>query len=230
MQSIANDVWIVRKPNETKMFGDLSACATIFRYAPGQVMIISPVRFSETEKQAINDLGNVSWLISPNPLHHMFLREAQEAFKTARLAGPQETAVKREDLKFDLLIEGHGPFPWTSSTLTFRASARRPLYEEFLFYHKPSHTLVVTDLLFNLETPAEGMQKFFRKLNSIDQGLAMSRLSQVTFNDRKALKNIFLQVLDMKLDNLIVAHGEPIIGNADTRIRKALDWLLNKAQ
>lgn len=230
MQSIANDVWIIRKSNEIKIFGDMGVCATLIQYAPGQIMILSPTRFSESDKTQIRELGNISWLVSPNPFHHLFLRPAQEAFPTARLAGPVETARKRENLKFDLLFEGHGPWPWTSSTLTFRLTARRPLHEEFVFFHTPSKTLVVTDLLFNLQSEATGVQHFFRKLNNVDRGLAMSRLSQLTFNDRKALKNTLLQILDLKPANLIVAHGEPVIGDAEAQLRESLSWLLDHPQ
>ena len=80
MQRVGKDLWTVRKDFRLPGLGNIGGCATVAQCGPGELAIISPVNFSPTDLQAIRACGEVRFLISPNPLHHLYLPAAKIEF------------------------------------------------------------------------------------------------------------------------------------------------------
>jgi hypothetical protein len=222
MQLIGENLWIVRKEFRVPGFGNLGGCATIMAYEPGKLMIVSPVRFEDAEFKEIGKLGEVRYLVSPNPVHHIYLPRAKRAFPKALVAGPPRSALKQEDLDFDVILTEETKFPWAAGVDTFRIQARAPLDEEYAFFHRESKTLVVTDFVFNIQNPGNWMNQMFLKLNGADRRLGMTRLGKLMFKPASVHANVD-KMLALKPENLVMCHGEPVIGGAVSRLKKSFE-------
>lgn len=221
MQRIGDGIWIVRNEFSVPAFGNIGGCATIIAYEPDSLMIVSPAKFTETELEEIRKLGDVRWLVSPNPIHHLYLPRAHRAFPDARLAGPERTALKQADLKFDLILTASAKMPWANGVDTIRFLARSPMDEEYVFFHHTTRTLVVCDLLFNLPPATTTWNKMWRKINRVGDGLAMSNVSRLLF-DQNCVRLHAPEIDKLNPENLIMCHGEPILGQARDKISRAL--------
>jgi hypothetical protein len=109
-------------------------------------------------------LGEVSYLISPNKLHHLFLAEWLEAYPSAKSYAAPGLKEKRPDLRFDGDLREAAEPAWGNeiAQTLFRGSLAM---EEALFFHKASHTLLLTDLIENFDpsTLAESFSWLMRE-------------------------------------------------------------------
>jgi hypothetical protein len=97
-----------------------------------------------------------------------------------------------------------------------------PSYNEVVFLHHASKSLIVTDMCFNIRKPEGlGAKIIFGLFGTYDR-FAVSRLFKMMIKDKAALKKSIDEVLSCDFDNIIVSHGENIIGGANEKLRAAL--------
>jgi hypothetical protein len=86
--------------------------SVIARLESGQLWIWSPVKLTEDLRAEVDRLGSVGHLVSPNKLHHLYLREWKAAYPEASLWGPQSTIIKCTDLTFREALTDSPPPEW----------------------------------------------------------------------------------------------------------------------
>ena len=98
-----------------------------------------------------------------------------------------------------------------------------PKIREFAFFHHPSRTLILADLMFNLSPEAgRWTQWFLRASGGIHEFPGMSRLFRFLIKDRAAFASSIQQIADLDIDRIIVAHGDPIVRNAKATFLRTL--------
>jgi hypothetical protein len=224
MQQLGNDIWVVRKEFRAALFGNIGGCSTIIRYASNDLMIISPVRFSDQDVTDIQRLGKVRYLLAPNALHHLYIKTAQAQFPDSKIGGPIEVESKRADIDFDVVLNEESMLTWEPTVSLIRIKATKPLYGEMVFFHHPSRTLVVTDLMFNVQHPGSWFNQLAMKLNGADRKFTMSRLGKLAY-EKTSLREALLKIYSLTPENVIVAHGEPVLGEATPKIKESFSWL-----
>ena len=106
-----------------------------------------------------------------------------------------------------------------------------PWVNEVAFLHRPSKTLVVTDLVFNVHG-ARGLSPLVFRMVGAWKKLAQSRLFRSQVKDREAFAAAGRQILDWDFDAVLMAHGEPVTGvdangrDPKQRLRAALSWMV----
>jgi hypothetical protein len=89
-----------------------------------------------------------------------------------------------------------------------------PKFNEVVFYFKPQKTLIVTDLVFNLQKPLPFLHSLpFRTMGTYRK-TNVSRLLKFLTKDRSGVSHSLKQVLQLDFNRLIMAHGEVISENA----------------
>ena len=148
LQAIGEGIWIADCPT-VRFYGmPFPTRMTVVRLADGSLFIHSPERLDDNLRRAVDDRGPVRHLISPNKLHHLFLDRWLQAYPQAVCYAAPGLSAKRSDLRFDIQLDDRVPAAWagTIDQLLFRGS---PVMEEVVFFHRPSATLIVTDLIEN---------------------------------------------------------------------------------
>lgn len=86
-------------------------------------------------------------------------------------------------------------------------------FDESLFFHRPSRTLIVADLLMNAKAPKTaplGTQLGY-KVFGLDGSLAVFPLLRwVGFTSRRSMRASARIVLEWRPESLVVGHGMPI--------------------
>ena len=120
--------------------------SVIVRLQNGDLWVWSPVKLAPGLTAEVDRLGPVRHLVSPNKLHHLYLKQWKAAYPEAQLWGPQSTIKKRPDLTFREALQDSPPQEWCPDIdqAWFRGSFAM---DEIVFCHRPSATAIVADLI-----------------------------------------------------------------------------------
>jgi hypothetical protein len=220
----SEDVWFAEAP--LRFFGmPLGTRMTLVRLADGDLLLHSPVALDPGLLREIASEGPVRHVVSPNKLHHLYLGSAREAFPDARLYAPPGLAAKRPELRFDAeLADPRVRFAGLPHTLV-RGSR---WMEEVVFFHPPSRTLLVGDLVehFGPESPA-----WMRLLMRLVRMYGRPRMPpdwQLSFRDRAATRASFERILEWDFDRILLAHGRPVERGAREPFVREYAWALRE--
>ena len=83
----------------------------------------------------------------------------------------------------------------------------------------------MTDLMFNFHSFNNWLVAMIARINGGYKKLGMTRLGKRYFNRPESLKSAADQVVIWKPENLVVAHGDIIVGNAWPAIESAMAWM-----
>lgn len=118
----------------------------LIQLGDGGLFAWSPVALTDTMRAEVEALGPVRFIVAPNSLHHLFVPQWQAAFPSARTIAAPGLAARRKDLTFDGTLEDTPDAGWANEIdqVIVRGNA---ITTEVVFFHKPSGTVLITDLL-----------------------------------------------------------------------------------
>ena len=197
----------------------LPIAATAIRLPDGGVWLHSPIDFSDEDVAAIEALGPVKFIVAPSGLHHLFARAAAARWPAATVVASPAVATKQPGLAFLPLSATERPWGDAIAALPIDGM---PDVQEWAFYHEPSRTLLVVDLLFHLlHTHGLGSYLTYTLVGTRGR-LASSRLFRYFIKDAAAHWASVDQVLAWPFDRLLPCHGEPIDSGAHPLVIEAL--------
>jgi hypothetical protein len=203
--------------------------SVIARLEGGQLWIWSPVKLTKDLRAEVDRLGSVGHLVSPNKLHHLYLREWKTAYPEASLWGPQSTINKCTDLTFREALTDRPPPEWRPNIdqAWFRGSFAM---DEIVFFHRPSATAIVADLIqtFSDSFLREhwGWWRFLARLDGLTEDQACAPLEwRLSFINRAPARRARDKALSWNCQRVIVAHGEMPREDGNAFLAKSFRWL-----
>lgn len=198
----------------------------VARLADGSAWIWSPIALTPALAAAVEAIGPVRHLVSPNKIHHLFLQEWAARWPAARLYAPPGLAARRRDLRFHAEL-GDEPDPaWTGAIdqVVFRGSLAM---EEVVFFHRPSRTAIIGDLV-QRHDPAEisGWRGLLMRLDGlVGEAGSAPREWRLTFLRRQGARRARERVLGWNPQGLLIAHGRCEREGAAPVLEHALSWI-----
>ena len=226
LQNIAPDIWLRKGP--------VIKAAAGFHY-PTQMVVIrlpgiglwvwSPIALSDDVKQALAPLGPVAHLIAPNTLHHMAMQDWQSAYPEAACHGARGLARKRPDVAWNSMLGPQAHTGWQEVIDQVHLPNR--IAPETVFFHRPSRTALVTDIIQHLP---KGFYSGWRgSIARLDLMTApqpeVPRKFRLALGRRDATRQAVRDILDWRAENLIFAHGPPVLGSGHEALTHAFRWL-----
>lgn len=190
----------------------------------GKLALVSPVPIDDARAAAIAELGSVELLIAPNLLHHLYLEAAIRRYPAARVLGPSRLRDKRPRLRIHAALDHVVP-PELAAAVDVVPIAGAPGLDELAFFHRATRTLVVTDLVFNVQRPRGLLAHSLLFLGGTHGRLASSRALRVLVKDRTAARASVERLLALPFETLVMAHGDIVERDARARLEQALGWL-----
>jgi hypothetical protein len=166
IERLHDSIWTLRRPFRY-LGAEIGGRMTILKLRDGGLFVHSPVQLDASSKAEIDAIGPVRFIVAPNRFHHLYAGELARDFPRAKLHGAPGLDAKRKDLKFAAILDDIAPKEWADEIdqVVFRAFS--PL-NEVIFFHRPSRTVIFTDLLFNI---TKSDSSFTRLLLKLDGGL-----------------------------------------------------------
>jgi hypothetical protein len=223
LREITKNVWVAE--GEARFWGaGLETRMTVLRLRDGGLFVHSPICLTPELKAALESVGPVRFVVAPNKYHHLFVGDYPAAFPDARLYAAPGLDRKRPDLTFHETLTDRAPAEWAEEIdpLVFWAL---PIFNEVVFLHRPSRTLVTTDLVFNFREIESRLLRLAMRLNGAYGRFGPSRLVRLLTRDRASARESIQQILDWEFDRVVMAHGEIVETEGRKALRGAFAWL-----
>lgn len=200
---------------------------TVVQLSDGNLVLHSPIPIDDPLARSLAELGQVKHLIAPNAFHHMHLAQVRERYPEATLYGPRALSAKRTDLSFSDLTTGAAS-AW-SAELQPLLHAGAPKFDEVVFLHSPSHTLLVTDYFFNIQECRGWLTPWVLRTSGAYKKFAQSRWYRWIVKDKGLARESAERMLAWPFERIVPAHGEVVSERAHEQAEQALAWLIGAA-
>lgn len=175
------------------------------------VILISPIKFSSDQLQQIVELGEVIAIVSPSLIHSMFMKKACKRFPNAQVWVPPGMHEKFPEMKIDKVF-GQDTWPYQDQ-IEIEVIQGVKKVTEVAFYLKELKTIVVCDLVFNLQHPHGVGARIFPRFLGTYKKFAISRLWNIFMKDRQLFGQSLQNIFKWDFDQVIMAHGEVLTSN-----------------
>jgi hypothetical protein len=192
----------------------------------GSAWVWSPVSLTDDLARAIDAIGPVRHIVSPNKLHHLALRQWSVRWPEARVYAPPGLARKTPDLRFDAELGDVADPAWSADIdqVVFRGSFAMA---EVTFFHRASSTAIFGDLIQRFpESYVTGWKRTLLRWGGLlgDRGGTPPDWRS-TFLRRSQARAARQRVLDWNPTRLLIAHGTCAQAGARAIIADALRWM-----
>ncbi len=230
MQTFGQNIWTV-DGDDVRMFGVLpfTTRMTVVRLESGGVWLHSPVHPTPERRRAIDQLGPIEHLIAPNKIHSLGIKPWKSLCPSARVWASPAFKQRHPDIDVDIALANDVEAPW-SSEIDHCTIDGHSILDEVEFLHRSSRTLIITDLI----------QKHDRTGNSLiwrgvkhcvgvlgkDGGVPLD--IKLSVRRKAEMRRSIDTILGWDFDNLIIAHGHCIRGNAKEAVKRAFEWIATR--
>ena len=211
---VTDTVYTVERP---QLYNGLEVGArmTILQLDEG-LLVHSPVDIDPSD---VEELGEPRWVLAPNLLHHLYVGTwtdaGLEAWAAPGLPG------KRPDIAFDSVVEERAsPFGEDVELMPLRCF---PMTNEVVAFHRPSRTLIVSDLVFNFAASAPWLTRAAMWCLCGYPGCRTTLLERFGM-DRDLARREIEAIAEWDFDRLIMAHGEVIETGGKSALLEAFAW------
>jgi hypothetical protein len=226
MLQLDSDLWVTETP--LRFLGvEVGARMTVVRLPSSKLLLHSPVAASEELVREVQALGSVAYLVAPNLLHHLFVGEWKQACPDASIHVAPGLDAKRADLAADSVLSNEPEAGW-EGTLDQIVMDGFPFANEVVFFHRPSATLFLTDLAFNLGAAEPPLTRAFIRLAGTYGRVSPTLLERILVRDRKAFRASLERIFEWPFERVIVSHGEVSESGGREELASGYAWALGK--
>ncbi|NET08677.1 MAG: DUF4336 domain-containing protein [Merismopedia sp. SIO2A8] len=231
--TIAPDLWIATQP--LKFLGiEVGSRMTVVRLTSGELVLISPIELTESDRHHLDQLGTVAHIIAPNRFHYLSLQSTQASYPNATTWGVSGLSPKCPNVRIDQQLDSPGtieaglayqPFRGVCSIMTSGIQ----LLQETVFFHRPSHTLIVTDSAFNFDSSNSLGTRFAAQILGSYNTLKPSRLEKWGSRDKIIIERDIRQILMWDFDRVIPGHGSVVETGGKEQFQAGYEWFLERS-
>ncbi len=227
MQSFGPSLWTL-DGDDVRMFGvvPFKTRMTLVRLESGGLWLHSPVRPTAERRRAVERLGPVAHLVAPNLIHSLGIEPWRALHPSAKVWASPAFNRRHPDIVVDSVLTNDVETPWRDE-IDHCVVEGHSVLDEVVFLHRPSKTLIVTDVI--QKHAAAGESWFWRGVKRIagilGRGGGVPLDIRFSVRDKAALRRSIDRILGWDFDNLVIAHGHCLQGGAKDDVRRAFDWI-----
>ncbi|MDP4026084.1 DUF4336 domain-containing protein [Methylobacterium sp. NEAU 140] len=231
LKPVADDVWIVDSGPLRVLGMPLPVRMTVIRLRDGGILLHSPTRYDPDLHADIETMGPIRHLVAPNIAHWTFLQAWQQHCPQALTwAAPnlgKRRPVRRSGLRIDRVLGDAAPPEWAADLAQIVVPGGLG-FREVAFFHGASRTLVLTDLVLNLEPAKLGpiLGPVLRLAGmTAPAGRPPPYLRLVIKLRRREAARAAARLVALAPRQVIFAHGAWFERDAARTLRTSLGWL-----
>lgn len=219
LQSLGPDIWH-EEHNFSSMGIRISSRMTVVRLADGRLWLHSPIPISADTRARLAALGEVGYIVAPNRFHHLYAGDCARAFPAAAVFGAPGLDSKRPDLPMRIL--GPAPEPAWDASLSQVFVEGMPTLNETVWFHRPSRSLIVTDLVQYVAGDVALSARLYMGLMGVYHRIAVPNGVRLLIRDREALGRSIRQILRWDIERVVFSHNTVLQQNAYAAVERAL--------
>jgi hypothetical protein len=230
LKLISENLWIVDGPIIHFYGMPFTTRMVVIRLANNDLWIHSPITLTSALKQELDQLGNVKYLISPNKIHYWYIQDFQKAYPEAitfASDGVQKRSQRAgQSIRWDRELKDidRDYFP----DLEILPMSGNRFMTEYTFFHIPSKSWIVTDIIENFEP--NKINPFFRILAYLGGALhpngGTTRDQRTLFwGNHQLLKKSIDRVKVLNPKRIIMAHGKILDRDIVSELNRIFAWV-----
>lgn len=226
LQRIGDSIWT---HEQAIRFGaiPLRHCMTVIGLAQGGLVVHSPTHLNDELSDQVRALGPVVAVIAPSWWHDLYLRRWLRAFPEASLYGAPTLVKWRRSLAFTDTLTNSAPPLWKRDLEQHQVEGIGAFLDEIVFYHRASRSLVLADLLFNLdENDAPITKTLAPVVIGAFPGCRFPYLYRPLVLNGRRFRDSIERILDWDFERIIVGHGSVVEREGKEVFLSAFRWLL----
>jgi hypothetical protein len=193
---------------------------TVVRLSNGDLFLHSPTKFDPELAAELTHFGKVRHLISPNQFHYAHIGEWQRAAPDAvAWASPgvrRRSRARRAEIHFGRDLGANPPDEWRDEL--DQTLFPGGYFKEFVFFHRQSQTLIVTDAIINIEL--DKMDEPWRSLTRFSgmyypHGQVFFGMRLPMFLQRKKAAAAIAKIRAWRPHRILLSHGRCFDVGAD---------------
>ncbi len=229
LKPVADNIWIVDSGPHHMLGLPMPVRMTVVRDGSGGLLLHSPTRYTPGLAAELAAIGEVRHFLAPNSAHWVYVKEWLRCFPNttawAVAALLRRKPVQSSGIPFRQIGEGRIESFDGVEVLIVPAGDS---FQEAVLWHPSSRTLVLTDLVVNVET---------RKLPALlrpgahiagvaaPEGRAPIYLRAFVSLHRRQARPAAERLLALDAVRVIFSHGLWYDKNGQIRLRRSLAWL-----
>ncbi len=202
---------------------------TVVRLSDGRLLIHSPCEIDEVTRAAIEKMGAPAFILAPGNFHHLHVPSCQAAFPGAETWICPGIEKKRPDLCYDGVLGDTPEAGWQADFEQVVVRGSRIMWE-VAFFHRPSGTLLLVDLVENMGDATPGtnwvLRFFWKGIFRMWNTPKPAPEYQLGWKDKAAARVSLRRILSWDFQRVVMAHGEPITENARESLEQAWSRVL----
>ena len=222
LEQVGEGIWSTTRP--MRFWGiETGTRMTVIRLENGGLFVHSAVGLDYETHAAVDALGPVRAVVAPSKFHHVFVPAWRDAYPEAILCCCPGLVAKRPDVSWHRVLGDQPEALWSRDLEQVHFGART-LEDEVVFFHRPSRTLVCSDMVFNLaKHPSRLTRAAAWLLGNREPGATY--LEHVMIRERAAARDQMDRMLRWDFERILLAHGEPILAGGRETLQRAYAWL-----
>lgn len=179
----------------------------VVRLEGSRLFLYSPVFLTPAVRSDLSRLGDVTFVVSPNKIHHQAWPAYQEAYPGARFLAPPGLPERRPDLRFDGVL-GDAPESGWEGALDHVLTAGNVFFSEAVFFQRSTGTLLVADLVENFdEHTASRLGRGLAALFGVGSRPVASPEFRLYTHDAEAAEAAFARIRAWPFHRIFLCHG-----------------------
>ena len=248
IHSLGENIWSIEGP-WIRFYGFPYPTRMYIILLPNNLLWIhSPIALTGEITQFVHSLGKeveVGYLVSPNTLHNLYIKEWAKAFPEAKVYGLPGVVSKLKGIKVNIiqdkgeeegereqLISGE-KCPWCPyiSHIILRGAK---FMAEVVFFHEESKSVIITDFVQRHDTHLPQYKNcFWRTSMKLDGGMVFPRGGTplelcCSVTKPRVLKDCLLRVLNWDFQALCISHGVNYRQGGKEALADVFKWCLEE--
>ena len=228
---VTDQIWIVDDKPINAAGLELPIRMVVVRLSNGDLVLHSPVRYSSELRHQLERLGKIKYLLAPNIAHWMFLPDWQRELPQAKTFAARGLSARRQvraaGIRIDRELGDVTPEEWAADLEVVAVDA--PMFSEIELFDKRSRTLVLTDLVQNLDPDhlSTANEQAANLLGiSRPDGKAPVYLRLLLRLGGRSVRAAAERLLSLAPERVMFAHGDWFRTDGTERLRQSLRWLV----
>lgn len=181
--------------------------STVVDVGRGELLVISP---PADACPGLSALGAVSDVVAPNSFHHLYAEQFARSHDATELFVAPGLPARVGALGEATVLTADAAPRWRA-LLDFVVLGPDRGLSEVLFFYRPSRTLILTDVAFNLVSVPRTYSRLVWRLSGAPEGFGVSRNARKLLLRNGPLARSALRAASRwPFERIVVAHGEMV--------------------
>lgn len=216
---VPETIWVAERP---VWFSGvrLRARTTVVRLSGDALWVHSPGPPSDEACAALDQLGEVRWLVVPNRFHHLQAPAMAARYPHALVVGPKSAESRNPRVRVAMAADDPAYLRATPE-LTPLPLRGVPFLDETVFFHAPTGSLIAADLIMSASARDHWTWRMAARLCGRYEKVGTPPDVRLRTRASTAVAESIARMCALPIQRILMAHADPITDSPGQQLAQA---------